>query len=60
MGHWAGIGAHGLWSVSRGLARGLADGPEGRMEYKRMMDFADTPRQDDPAPWGSRNQATLP
>lgn len=45
--HAAGIGAHGLWSVSRGLARGLAEGPEGRAEYKRMMDRADTPRQGD-------------
>jgi Fic family protein len=39
----AGIGAHGLWSVSRGLARGL----ESRTEYKSMMDSADTPRQGD-------------
>ena len=39
----AGIGAHGLWSVSRGLARGL----ESRAEYKRMLDAADTPRQGD-------------
>lgn len=39
----AGIGAHGLWSVSRGLARGLAS----RGEYKRMMDHADMPRQGD-------------
>jgi Fic family protein len=39
----AGIGASGLWSVSRGLARGL----ESRHEYKRMMDYADTPRQGD-------------
>lgn len=39
----AGIGAHGLWSVSRGLARGR----ESRTEYKRMMDYADTPRQGD-------------
>jgi Fic family protein len=39
----AGIGAHGLWSVSRGLARGL----ESRGEYKRMMDHADAPRQGD-------------
>jgi Fic family protein len=39
----AGIGAHGLWSVSRGLARGLRD----RGEYKSMMDLADTPRQND-------------
>ena len=47
MGLHAAIGAHGLWSVSRGLARGLAGGPEGRGEYKRMMDHADTPRQGD-------------
>ena len=39
----AGIGAHGLWSVSRGLARGL----ESRGEYQRMLDAADTPRQGD-------------
>ena len=39
----AGIGAHGLWSVSRGLARGL----ESRGDYKRMMDYADSPRQGD-------------
>jgi Fic family protein len=39
----AGIGARGLWSISRGLSRGL----ESRSEYKRMMDYADTPRQGD-------------
>lgn len=39
----AGIGAHGLWSVSRGLARGLED----RAEYKSMLDSADMPRQGD-------------
>ncbi|NTW69835.1 MAG: Fic family protein, partial [Chlorobiaceae bacterium] len=39
----AGIGAHGLWSVSRGLARGL----ESRLDYMRMMDHADMPRQGD-------------
>jgi Fic family protein len=39
----AGLGAQGLWSVSRGLARGL----ESRGEYKRMMDHADSPRQGD-------------
>jgi len=39
----AGIGAHGLWSVSRGLARGL----NSRGDYKRMMDHADMPRQGD-------------
>lgn len=41
MAHAAGIGANGLWSVSRGLARGLAD----RSEYKLQMDRADMPRQ---------------
>lgn len=39
----AGIAAHGLWSISRGLARGLIS----RSEYKQMMDRADTPRQGD-------------
>ena len=39
----AGIGAHGLWSVSRGLARGL----DSRREYKEWIDRADTPRQGD-------------
>jgi len=43
MAHRAGIGAHGLWSVSRGLARGL----HSRGDYKRMMDHADMPRQGD-------------
>ena len=41
MAHKANIAAHGLWSVSRGLARGL----ESRQDCKRMMDAADTPRQ---------------
>jgi len=45
--HWAGVGAHGLWSLSRGLARGLARGLESRTEYSRMMDHADSPRQGD-------------
>lgn len=39
----AGVGAHGLWSISRGLSRGL----QHRSEYKRMMDHADMPRQGD-------------
>ncbi len=39
----AGIGAHGLWSISRGLARGL----ESRKDYKMKMDAADMPRQGD-------------
>jgi Fic family protein len=41
----AGIGAHGLWSISRGLARGLEPGLEGRLEYKRHMAWADERRQ---------------
>ena len=43
MGLSAGIGASGLWSVSRGLARGL----NSRQEYKQMMDHADMVRQGD-------------
>jgi Fic family protein len=39
----SGIGAHGLWSISRGLARGLSDGGE----YKRMMDATDALRRGD-------------
>jgi Fic family protein len=55
MGHAAGIGAHGLWSVSRGLARGL----ESRTDYKRMMDFADTPRENDLDGRGNLSQRAL-
>jgi Fic family protein len=40
---WAGIGAHSLWSVSRGLARGISSS----RDYKERMDHADTPRQGD-------------
>lgn len=43
MAHHAGIGAHGLWSISRGLARGIDDSSE----YMRMMDAADAPRRND-------------
>ena len=43
MAHESGVGAHGLWSISRGLARGLRS----RTEYKQMMDLADTPRTND-------------
>jgi Fic family protein len=39
----AGVGAHGLWSISRGLARGLRN----RADYKQMMDAADAPRTSD-------------
>ncbi len=51
----AGIGAHGLWSVSRGLARGLAS----RTEYKSMMDHADMPRQGDLDGRGNLSQQAL-
>lgn len=47
MAHEAGIGAHGLWSISRGLARGLDPGPEGRGEYKLHMARADQVRRGD-------------
>ena len=55
MGHLAGIGAHGLWSISRGLARGLAS----RGEYKSMMDHADMPRQGDLDGRGNLSQRAL-
>lgn len=51
----AGIGAHGLWSVSRGLARGL----ESRSDYKRMMDHADMPRRGDLDGRGNLSEAAL-
>ncbi|MFZ2159799.1 MAG: Fic family protein [Bradyrhizobium sp.] len=55
MAHIAGIGAQGLWSISRGLARGL----ESRGDYKRMMDHADTPRQGDLDGRGNLSQRAL-
>ena len=55
MGLMAGIGAGGLWSVSRGLARGL----QSRQEYKQMMDYADSPRQGDLDGRGNLSQKAL-
>lgn len=55
MAYKAGIGAHGLWSISRGLARGL----ENRGEYKRMMDHADSPRRGDLDGRGNLSQSAL-
>lgn len=55
MAHAAGIGAHGLWSISRGLARGLGS----RSEYKQMMDLADTPRQGDRDGRGNLSERAL-
>lgn len=51
----AGIGAHGLWSISRGLARGL----ESRGDYRRMMDLADAPRQNDVDGRGNLSEKAL-
>jgi Fic family protein len=51
----ADIAAHGLWSISRGLARGL----ESRTEYKQMMDLADTPRQSDVDGRGNLSERSL-
>lgn len=55
MGLKAGIGAFGLWSISRGLARGL----NSRQEYKQMMDVADSPRQGDLDGRGNLSQKAL-
>jgi Fic family protein len=55
MAHAAGIGAHGLWSISRGLARGL----KSWTEYKQMMDLADTPRQGDRDGRGNLSERAL-
>jgi Fic family protein len=51
----AGIGAHGLWSISRGLSRGLL----GRPSYKQMMDAADAPRAGDLDGRGNLSLAAL-
>ncbi|MBZ9742123.1 Fic family protein [Mesorhizobium sp. CO1-1-4] len=55
MAHEAGIAAHGLWSISRGLARGL----KSRQDYKTMMDHADMPRQGDLDGRGNLSQRAL-
>jgi Fic family protein len=55
MGLSAGIGASGLWSVSRGLARGISS----RQEYKQMLDYADMPRQGDLDGRGNLSQKAL-
>jgi Fic family protein len=51
----AGIGGHGLWSISRGLARGLQD----TAEYKERMDAADQPRRGDRDGRGNLSLSTL-
>ena len=59
MAHHAGIGANGLWSVSRGLARGLEEGVPGREEYASMMRLADRDRQGDRDGRGNLSLAAL-
>ena len=51
----ANIGARGLWSISRGLSRGL----ESRADYKQMMDRADSPREGDLDGRGNLSQKAL-
>lgn len=51
----AGMGAGGLWSISRGLARGL----KSRDEYKAMLAMADTPRRGDRDGRGNLSLAAL-
>lgn len=51
----ANIGSRGLWSISRGLARGL----ESRADYKQMMDRADSPRESDLDGRGNLSQKAL-
>ncbi len=51
----AGIGGQGLWSISRGLGRGLKD----RGDYKRTMDHTDSHRQGDRDCRGNLSEAAL-
>ncbi|MCE6957973.1 Fic family protein [Cereibacter sphaeroides] len=51
----AGIDGSGLWSISRGLARGLVDSAE----YMKRMDAADQPRRGDRDGRGNLSLATL-
>lgn len=51
----AGMGAGGLWSISRGLARGL----KSREEYKANLAAADCPRQGDRDGRGNLSLAAL-
>jgi hypothetical protein len=40
-----GVGGSGLWSISRGLARGRAEQPDAKGEYKAKLARADFPTQ---------------
>lgn len=59
MAHHAGVGAGGLWSVSRGLACGINQGIPGREEYREMMRLADRMRQGDRDGGGNLSLAAL-
>lgn len=51
----ADVAAHGLWSISRGLAQGI----ESRTEYRQMMDLAGLPRQGDGDGRGNLSERAL-
>lgn len=51
----AGLGAGGLWSISRGLARGL----ENRDDYKEKLSWADLPRMNDMDGRGALSRSAL-
>lgn len=51
----AGVGGSGLWSISRGLARGL----ESNSEYKIMLNHADSPRRGDLDGRGNLSESAL-
>ncbi|QQR90863.1 MAG: Fic family protein [Myxococcales bacterium] len=51
----AGVGAHGLWSISPGLARGL----QAPSEYKARMARADDPREGELDGRGNLSQTAL-
>lgn len=51
----SGLGADGLWSISRGLARGL----ENRDDYKERLAWADLPRLNDTDGRGSLSRKAL-
>ncbi len=55
MGLRANIGGAGLWSISRGLARGLKN----KSEYKLFMDSADSQRRGDRDGRGNLSEAAL-
>lgn len=55
MAQTAGVGGKGLWSISRGLARGLHE----KSEYKRMMDHADQQRRGDRDGRGNLSESAL-